>query len=105
MEEARSIAESLPIISTSDAISAALRGEDSPAVIYWDTQDPANPGPAYRRTDCEESGALDFVKWGANEPANCTPDVTDGYQLEYYFGTDGAYKGPDDFGVFPVLSR
>lgn len=88
--------------TTQDLIDRALRGEetDPQVVIYWDDQDPQNPGPAYRIGDPasgqQESGALDCV--GFSEPS------ADGIvPLDGYFGRDGRYLGPDQDGLYPLL--
>ena len=79
----------------------ALRGAQSDMVIYWDTQDAANIGPAFRFAG--ESGPLEFVTW-ASTGGRITADDVAGYNIADYFGVDGAYKGPDQDGIFPVLA-
>jgi len=83
-------------MNTTEAIEAALKGETSDVVIYWDSQDSNNEGPAFRRESTQESGALEFRGWiGEN---------TNGYFLgEYFKGPDSAYLGPDSDGVYPNL--
>lgn len=69
--------------------------------IYWDTQDSSNIGPAYR-THSGESGGLEFTGWACLDGSE--PD-TEGYLLEYFFGDDGVYLGPDQHGVYPVFEE
>lgn len=89
-------------MSIQTIIDQALRGEATPGhsvTIYWDGQDPNNGGPAYRIVDAaghEESGALHHRGWSA--------DDTDGYYLTEYFGPTDEYRGPDQDGVYPILS-
>lgn len=90
-------------MSTNDLIRAALVNPNHTGItIYWDKQDPDNVGPAWRTAD--DSGAMEFVRWTAADPRNAASDVVEGYSLESYFGgPDGAYLGPDQHGVYPVL--
>lgn len=44
-----------------------------------------------------------FIGWTATDPADCTPDVVEGYHVDDYFDTQGRYKGPDKHGVEPVF--
>lgn len=80
-----------------ERLAAQLRGEDCGIVIYWDDQDASNPGPAYRddREPVNGSGQLDFVRWSAE---------AEGYNLGDYFPGAGLYAGPDQHGVYPVLT-
>lgn len=81
-------------MTTAELIEAALKDSTTSGItLYWDTQDPSNVGPAYRTAD--ESGALELLRWEG--------DAT-GMNVEDFFrGPDGAYLGPDQDGVHPVL--
>lgn len=83
-------------------IEAACKGEKSTATLYWDSQDPRNVGPAYRCGD--ESGSLTVEGWqhiNGNPPAD---DEIQGYNIaDYFTGPDGAYRGPDSDGIYPIL--
>lgn len=85
-------------------LTAQLCGEESGIVIYWDAQDSANAGPAYRdESDLSNgSGALDFGGWGRVGGGIGDHDCQ-GYSVSDYFGDNGQYRGPDEFGVYPVL--
>lgn len=79
---------------------AAVDGPaDRVTEIYWDSQDPANVGPAYRvgTAPHQESGALEFAGWSSDEG-------TDDYDLGAFFDGDGGYLGPDSMGVHPTFS-
>jgi hypothetical protein len=79
-------------------IDRAAAGEAVPCLtLYYDTQDPADPGPAYRTA--EEGGALELCGWGG--PADGTEDSS--YRIGEFFGDDGAYRGPDNEGVYPLF--
>lgn len=82
-------------MNTAELIENALvNPSTTPEIlIYWDRQDPDNIGPAYRRTDIQESGPLELLKWNG--------DAT-GAHLEDFFRFD-TYLGPDGDGVYPVL--
>lgn len=86
-------------LTLQDKILAALRGEESEVEIYWDAQDSAKQGPAYR-IDSGESGALDFYGW---ETLDGSEQDTQGYYLTAYFDMRGEYSGPDQDGVYPHL--
>ncbi len=89
-------------IFTMWAVEAALRGDESPATIYWDCQVPGDHAPAYRVGD--ESGRLIHDGWTATH-GNSVRLEADGYDLESYFrGPNGAYSGPDRDGIYPNLS-
>lgn len=76
-----------------EQIEAAVKGEKSDATIYWDRQDTTNVGPAYR---CgQESGSLTHTGWSGDAA---------GYNIaDYFCGPDGAYRGPDKDGIYPIL--
>jgi len=67
-------------------------------LIYWDSQDSRNEGPAYRDYDGQGneigSGALEFAGWSGE---------AEGYNLHDYFGRDGEYLGADQHGIEPIL--
>lgn len=89
-------------IHTLWAVEAALWGDESPAVLYWDTQVPGDPAPAYRVGD--ESGRLYFDGWAATDGRDVRGEV-DGYNLgDYFDGPNGAYRGPDRDGIYPLLA-
>lgn len=44
-----------------------------------------------------------FTGWTAPDPADCAPDVLEGYNVGDYFDAQGRYKGPDEFGVEPTF--
>lgn len=79
-----------------DLIRAACMSPNaaSPEILlYWDVQDPANPGPAYRTAT--DSGPCELMHWNGS---------SQGMHLEDFFrGPDGAYLGPDSDGVYPIL--
>ena len=81
-------------MSEANEILKASKGQESDIEIYWDKQDPANAGTAYRYRDGSDSGSLYFVRWSEPE---------EGYELEHYFDGDGRYLGPDQHGVYPIL--
>ena len=81
-------------MSEANEILNASKGQESKIEIYWDNQDPANAGVAYRYRDGSDSGALEFVRW--SEPV-------EGYELAHYFVNDGRYSGPDQHGVYPIF--
>lgn len=66
------------------------------ASVYWDSKDPANPGPAYRTAD--GSGPLEFEKWSTDIEA-------DGYNIGDFFDKDGCYLGPDQHGIYPIFAK
>lgn len=70
--------------------------EDSPVRVYWDEQDPADCGPAWKSDT--DSDRLDHWGW-----AGCDDDG-EGRHISDYFGADGYYLGPDADGVYPVLA-
>jgi len=71
-------------------------------LIYWDTQDPRNTGAAFRTPN--DSGPLEFVRWAHVSGRTVSSAETEGYHLRDFFrGPDGAYAGPDQDGIFPVL--
>ena len=80
-------------MSEAKEILKAVKNEESKITIYWDEQDPANVGAAYRYRDGSDSGPLEFVRW--SEPVE--------YELENYFDGDGRYIGPDQHGVYPIF--
>lgn len=86
-------------MTTNEAIKAAAAGQDSPVEIYWDTQDPSNPGAAYRYTDGSDSGACEFVEWSNGE------QEYGGIYVGEYFDGEGRYQGPDSEGVYPVFAE
>jgi hypothetical protein len=103
-------------MNTTEAIEAALKGETSDAVIYWDKQDASNEGPAFRRESTQESGALEFLGWAATDGrkydviydglGSQRVKLGEGYFLgEYFKGRDAAYIGPDSDGVYPILTE
>lgn len=68
-------------------IDHAAMGIENGVTIYWDTQDPRNPGAAFR--DGDDSGPLEI-----------TDDTYNGLiPHDGYFGPDGAYLGPDEHGT------
>lgn len=48
-----------------------------------------------------DRATLTFAGWTAPDPRNCAADVIEGYHPDYYFNSDGSYKGPDEYGVEP----
>lgn len=44
-----------------------------------------------------------FTGWTSPDPANCAPDVVEGYHVDNYFDSQGRYKGADEFGVEPTF--
>ena len=78
-------------MNTNELIAAALKNPATNGItLYWDK----NSGPAYRTE--ADSGALELLKWST--------EASEGQNLEDYFrGADGAYLGPDEDGVYPVL--
>lgn len=85
-------------------INSKLRGKADRAVLYRATD--LDDTYVYRAQTAklgEESGELEFVGWASLDGS--APDVT-GYVLEAFFsGPDGAYVGPDQHGVYPVMVR
>jgi len=70
--------------------------------IYWDRQDPRDEGPAFRRKD--DSGALELSGWAHVSGRNVEDAEVAGYNLRDYFRANGAYQGPDQDGIYPVLA-
>jgi len=97
-------------MSLKNTIAAALKTATSSEVeIYWDSQDRSNPGPAYRETtgekDQRESGPLELRGWAHVSGRKVEEAEVLGYNLSDYFtGADGAYAGPDQDGIYPILS-
>lgn len=85
----------------SAAILAALRGQPSPAVLYWDTQVPGDHAPAYRMAD--ESGRLVYAGWDALNGRDIRDEVAGYHFADYFRGPDGTYLGPDPDGIYPIL--
>lgn len=91
-------------MTTADLISAALKNPATKGItLYWDKQVPGEHGPAYRAyleaengdAILNESGPLDLVRWEGD---------SQGMNVEDFFrGPDGAYLGPDEDGVYPIL--
>ena len=81
-------------MNINELIEAALKNPATKGItLYWDRQDSANEGPAYRTSD--DSGSLELLRWEGDAA---------GMHLENFFrGPDGAYLGPDADGVYPVL--
>lgn len=95
-------------MKSSEIIASALKTTYSPnVVLYWDKQDPQNPGPAYRlsRDNGGESGSLDVTGWAHVSGRKVEESEVAGYNIaDYFTGADGAYAGPDQDGIYPVLS-
>ena len=85
-------------MSKSNEILKAAKGQESKIEIYWDRQDLANEGPAYRYRDGSESGPLEFVRWSESES-----ESVEGYEMWMYFGSGDRYSGPDQHGVYPIF--
>lgn len=91
-------------ITGSDAIRLAER--DNLTIYCYanpiDEGGPVHPGVA-RQIMREDPGLVYIVveHWGwINEDGNPV-SVEDGYNISCYFGEDGEYLGPDDFGIEP----
>lgn len=80
-----------------NALAAGKETTADSAILYWDDQDAANAGPAYRVKFGEDefSGPLELEGWSSD---------VDGYELAHYFDAQGEYKGPDAVGVYPIFS-
>ena len=46
---------------------------------------------------------MDFLGWVTAEGDPANPDIVEGYFVGCYFDDDGAYLGPDIFGIEPIL--
>lgn len=90
-------------MKNSEIIAAALKSKTAAdVVLYWDTQDSANVGPAYQTKD--DSGALELTSWAHVSGRNIEEAEVLGYNIaDYFTGADGAYAGPDQNGIYPVL--
>ena len=83
-------------MTTQEAVNMAAAGQESPVVLYWDDQDPANKGPAYRYADASGSGSLEFSGWSGGAPGD--------YRVEHFFDNDCKYGCPDAGGVHPMFA-
>jgi hypothetical protein len=83
-----------------EIIILTLKGEQSDATIYWDTQDQSNIGPAFRMEG--DSGALNVTGWAHVSGRALANDEAIGYNVSDYF-TAGAYRGPDANGIYPMM--
>ena len=79
-------------MKTADLIEKALVSPSTTPeiIIYWDRQDPDNTGPAYRRTDVQESGPLELLRWHGDAI---------GAHLEDFFRSD-SYLGHGQAGTY-----
>ena len=85
-------------------ILKALRGEPSAAVLYWERQDPNEPGPAYRIW--QASGSLTHSGWShlSGRPVKAKEIL--GYHLsDFFLGYDGLYLGPDSDSIYPTFEE
>ncbi len=54
-------------------------------------------GTKYDRSELKLTG------WTSPDPKDSAPDVVEGYHVDYYFDSEGRYKGADEFGVEPIF--
>jgi len=87
------------MMTTNEAINAAAAGEPSPVAIYWDDQNPANEGVAYKYRDGSDSGAAVFAGWNDGHGGTLAKIEV----LRAFFDGDGTYLGPTIGGVYPTF--
>ena len=90
-------------------IAAALKTKIVTEIeIYWDRQDSNNAGPAFREAtgpiDQRDSGPLEFCGWGHTSGRPVVESEVIVYHIADYFSENCAYRGPDDFGIYPILA-
>jgi hypothetical protein len=88
-------------MTLANRIAEALKtGSAAEVILYWDAQDYA--GPAFRTKD--DSGPLSFCGWAHVSGRKVEDAEVAGYDERSYFARDRAYRGPDQHGIYPVLS-